>query len=649
MMFNPHPNKEYHWGGGQLQQAVAGKEHNTQFRKMVIAEPTLLQSPGGLQKKAAQIVVAALLASEQKVTCLENPRVLGAHGLGGATPGPPQRDKQPVKYNLGSSLQEKDQVRVLAMLEENGDRFAFSLEDIDPFKGEPMKINLNSDKSIFRPPHKLGQVELDFVEAQCVKLEALKFIQRSTQSQYASATVVVRKKDEDGNYTDFRQCGDYRQLNLETTLDRCPLPSIEDIFNQMGGATVFSKLDLRSGYHQMPIRPEDRCKTAFWGAGRKLWEWLVVPFGLKNAPPYFQRRMDEVLRDLPFCRCYIDDIVIWSKSLEEHLGHLQQVFQRLREYGLKVHPGKCVFGADSIDFLGHRISANSLQPQQDKIAAVRDLAAPTDLTSLRAALGLFSYYRKFVPHFSSIAFPLNTLMKKDQPWQWGEAQAATFVKLKEALCGTTILRLPDHYKPFILTTDWSQKGMGAILSQVGTDGVEHPICYASRSCNPAEQNYSSFDGECLAVVWATSHFRLYLFDNFFTLVTDHEPLKWIMTTEKLTGKLARWSLLLQEYDFTVEHRKGIDNTNADCLSRCPAHGLVKRGNHGTSSISGSDGQHGTHTTRGGEGHMAGHSSPHFPTNTQGCVSRPEIESTGGQRYTAGWQMGYTKYYLAGTW
>ena len=160
-------------------------------------------------------------------------------------------------------------------------------------------------------------------------------------------------------------------------------------------------------------------------------------------------------------------------------------------------------------------------------------------------------------------------MKKDQPWQWGEAQAAAFVKLKEALCGTTILRLPDHYKPFILTTDWSQKGMGAILSQVGTDGVEHPICYASRSCNPAEQNYSSFDGECLAVVWATSHFRSYLFGNSFTLVTDHEPLKWIMTTEKLTGKLARWSLLLQEYDFTVEHRKGIDNTNADCLSRYP--------------------------------------------------------------------------------
>ena len=173
------------------------------------------------------------------------------------------------------------------MLEDNNDRFAFSLEDIDPFKGEPMQLELNSDKPIFRPPHKLGQVEWDFVEAQCKNLERLGFIRRSNQSTYASATVVVRKEDAEGNYTDFRQCGDYRPLNLETTLDRYPLPGIEDIFNAMGGATIFSKLDLRSGYHQMPLSEEDISKTAFWGANRMLWEWLVVPFGLKNAPPYF--------------------------------------------------------------------------------------------------------------------------------------------------------------------------------------------------------------------------------------------------------------------------------------------------------------------------------------------------------------------------
>ena len=211
----------------------------------------------------------------------------------------------------------------------------------------------------------------------------------------------------------------------------------------MGGATIFFKLDLRSGYHQMPVRAEDRCKAALWGANRILGEWLVVPFGLKKAPPYFQRRMDQVLRDLPFCRCYIDAIVIWSRDVEEHVRHLSMVFQRLREVGLKVHPGKCVFGADSIDFLGHRISADKLERQQDKIAAVRDLPAPTDSSGLRAALGLFSYYRKFVQHSSTIAFPLNSLMKKDRPWEWGKAQADAFGELKEQLCSAAVLKVPD--------------------------------------------------------------------------------------------------------------------------------------------------------------------------------------------------------------
>ena len=150
--------------------------------------------------------------------------------------------------------------------------------------------------------------------------------------------MVVRKKDEEGKYTDFRQCGDYRPLNQETPLDRYPLPGIEDIFNQMGGGTIFPKLDLRSGYHQIPLLQEDRAKTTFWGANKILWEWLVVLFGLKNAPPYFQRRMDHILRDLPFCRCYIDDIIVWSKSTGVHIRHLEDIFKRQREAGLKFHP-----------------------------------------------------------------------------------------------------------------------------------------------------------------------------------------------------------------------------------------------------------------------------------------------------------------------
>ena len=337
----------------------------------------------------------------------------------------------------------------------------------------------------------------------------------------------------------------------------------------MKGAKIFSKLDLRSGYHQMALREEDRGKTAFWGAQRMLWEWCVVPFGLKNAPSYFQRQMDKVLAGLPFARCYIDDILIWSSNLKEHLMHLSAVFARLKDAHLKVHPGKCQFAVDSIDFLGHHVSAAGLSPQAEKVAAVRDLAAPTDISSLRSALGLFSYYRKFVSGFSKIAAPLNELLRKGMAWKWGSEQIAAFAELKDRLCSAEVLRRPNPDLPYILTTDWSQKGMGAVLSQISTEGKEHPVCYASRTCNPAEKNYGSCEGECLAVVWATQHFREYLFGTPFTLVTDHEPLKWLMQTNKTTGKLARWSLLLQEYDIQVIHKRGVLNTNADCLSRFP--------------------------------------------------------------------------------
>jgi hypothetical protein len=207
-----------------------------------------------------------------------------------------------------------------------------------------------------------------------------------------------------------------------------------------------------------------------------------------------------VLGGLTFARCYIDDIVVWSASLKEHLLHLQEIFSRLRKAGLKVHPGKCLFAAESIDFLGHRVSAAGLAPQEEKVAAVRNLPAPTDVSGVRGALGLFSYYRKFVPHFSSIANPLNQLLRKGVQWRWGPEQEKAFQTLKDCLCSAGVLRQADFTKPFYLATDWSQKGMGAVLGQKDERGAEYAVCYASRSCNKAEANYSSFEGECLAVI-----------------------------------------------------------------------------------------------------------------------------------------------------
>ena len=209
------------------------------------------------------------------------------------------------RWKIGPNLKERDQLQVLKVLTDNNDRFAYKIEELERYTGPPMEIKLNSHEDIFRPPHKLGEKEWTFVGEQCAKLEKMGFIRKSHQSNYASATVVVRKKDENGEYTDLRKCGDYRPLNLETDLDRYQLPLIESIFNDMKGAQIFSKLDLRSGYHQMALLEADRAKTAFWGAQRILWEWCVVPFGLKNAPSYFQKQMDKVLLNLSFARCYI--------------------------------------------------------------------------------------------------------------------------------------------------------------------------------------------------------------------------------------------------------------------------------------------------------------------------------------------------------
>lgn len=381
------------------------------------------------------------------------------------------------------------------------------------------------------------------------------------------------KKDVLGNWTEKRMCGDYRPINAKSKTDRYQMPTPEDMFDQIGHAKVFSTLDMRSGYHQIPLRPSDKSKTAFWGVDADnrdvLYQWRVLPFGLRNAPAEFQRVMDGVLRGLPFARCYIDDIIVFSDSPEQHIVHLQAVFERIRDSGLKLHSKKCTFFQSEIAFLGHMITPNGLGVQKAKVDALNQIPVPTDISRLRAFLGLASYYRKFVRNFSTLASPLNRLLKNNEAWVWGPAQHTAFETLKDRLSSAPVLRRPDPTLPYALHTDWSALGLGAVLTQRDSQGEEYVVAYASRSNNAAEAKYSSYEGECLAAVWAIVHFRPYLFGTPFELVTDHQPLKWLMTSDKLTGKLARWALILQEYDFTVSHRAGTANMDADGLSRNP--------------------------------------------------------------------------------
>ncbi|CAM6082514.1 unnamed protein product [Calypogeia fissa] len=368
-------------------------------------------------------------------------------------------------------------------------------------------------------------------------------------------------------------CGDYRPINRQTKSDCYAMPTPEEIFDAVGHAKVFSSLDLRAGYHQLPVRLHDRQKTTFWGidsfGNDCLYQWLFLSFGLKNAPAEFQRVMDRILARLDFARCYIDDIIVFNSSVEEYERHLREVFERLKVHGLKLHPAKCKFFHDQIPYLGHTIYPGGLGVQQTKVEAIMRIPRPTDVSRVCAFMGLANYYQRYMKGFSALAKPLTMLTKSDQHWIWGDDQERAFQELKDHLSSAPILRRPIRGQPFQLHTDWSCLGLGAVLTQFDDEGKEFVVAYASRSNNNAEAKYGSYEGESLAVVWVVAHFRCYLFGNPFTLITDHQPLKWLMESDKLTGKLAKWALILQEYEFTVVHRAGRLNQDADGLSRNP--------------------------------------------------------------------------------
>lgn len=384
-----------------------------------------------------------------------------------------------------------------------------------------------------------------------------------SNSQWTSPVVVVEKKN-----GKKRLCVDYRKLNNVTKKDCYPLPRIDDMLETLSGARWFSSLDLASGFWQVELDPKDREKSTFitrFGT----YEFTVMPFGLCNALATFQRLMDTVLRDIlwQFVVVYIDDINVGSKTFEEHLSHLEQVFSRLEEAGLKLSPEKCFFFKDEIPFLGHIVSRTGIHTDPEKLKVIKEFPEPKDLTQLRGFIALASYYRKFVKNFSSIVEPLNRLLKKNVPYVWSKDQQSSFERLKTCLTSPPILAYPDFGKPFIVYTDASTFALGAILSQKDENNKERVIAYASRTLNKHERNYGVTELECLAVVWAVRHFHHYLHGQKFTIVTDHAALKYLLKMTNPVGKLGRWLMTLNGYELEIVNRPGRQHSNVDTLSR----------------------------------------------------------------------------------
>ncbi|XP_076840784.1 uncharacterized protein LOC143485286 [Brachyhypopomus gauderio] len=424
---------------------------------------------------------------------------------------------------------------------------------------------------------RLPPTQYELVKAHITEL-LTKGVVRPSCSPYSSPIVVVQKKD-----GSIRLCVDYRQLNVKTRKDAYPLPRIEESLDALSGAKLFTTLDLASGYNQVPMAEGDKQKTAFC-TPFGLFEFNRMPFGLCNAPSTFQRLMERIFGDERFqsLLLYLDDIVVFSSSFEDHLQRLELVFERLQHHQLKLKFDKCHFFQTEVRYLGHVISAEGVSTDPDKIQVVADWARPQTVKELRSFLGFASYYRRFVNGFARHAAPLHRLVATLQGGQkktrscavgghWTGACEEAFLFLKQALVAAPVLGYADFSKPFVLEIDASHNGLGAVLSQ-DQGGQRKPIAYASRGLHPAEQNmsnYSALKSELLGLKWAvTEKFREYLLGAKFTVFTDNNPLSYLQTA-KLGAVEQRWASQLAGFDFVLKYRPGIKNGNADALSRMP--------------------------------------------------------------------------------
>ncbi|XP_044315167.1 uncharacterized protein LOC123037605 [Drosophila rhopaloa] len=476
----------------------------------------------------------------------------------------------PAKNRRGGWLEEKLSVAIV----ETPKRFAekdvegflkAELDELEGIKGTSNvavhRITMKDDQPVkqrYYPKNPKMQGEInakvdELLEKRCIE---------PSSSPYSSPIVMVRKKT-----GKWRLCVDFRRINARSMKDAYPIPMINYILDQLREAKYISSLDLKDGYWQIPLEADSRQYTAFTVPGKGLFQWKVMPFGLHSASATFQRALDQVIGPemMPHAFAYQEDI---GRTLKEHMENLKEVFRRLRAANLKVNAEKCKFFRKELQYLGHRITDQGIGTDAEKVSAIALIKPPANVKELRQYLGVASWYRRFVPDFATLVHPLNSLLRKSTKWEWTEDHQQAFEAVKARLTADPILACPDFTKTFVLQTDASDYGLGAILTQ-NSDQGERVISYSSRSLNGSERNFSATEKECRAIVWAIRKLRPYLEGYHFNVITNHMALKWLNSIESPTGRIARWALELQQYDFEIAYRKGQLNIVADALPRQP--------------------------------------------------------------------------------
>ena len=536
-------------------------EYATQIQNSKIVQVQLLN----VSTKTIEIPKRQRIATFQKTVCIAES---GQH-----TDEEEICNNRTIDVTSGNqALTEQQKIEINNLVHKWNDVFAATTIELGHAKGVKHDIHLTDDTPIRERPRRVPPAMYDELRQHITEMLAAGAIRRSN-SPWSSNVVLVRKKD-----GKLRVCIDYRKLNAKTIRDAYHIPLIEATLDRLSGSKWFTTLDLQAGYWQIEINEDDKAKTAFSVGNMGLFEAERMPFGLTNAPATFQRLMESILSDVPFAMAYLDDIIIFSSTFEEHLTRLDEVFGKLKDCGLKLKASKCHLFQKRVKYLGHVISEKGIEADPDKIESVLNWPIPTTVHELRQTLGFFGYYRRFIKNYSMITKPLHELLQghentkranKRTDIRLDQTAQLAIRELQEHLTKLPLLAYADYTLPFELHIDASGTGLGAVLYQK-QEGCQRVIAFASRGLKPSEKNYDTYKLEFLALKWSVCEkFKDYLYGNSFHVFTDNNPLSYVLSSVKLDALGHRWLAELAVFDFDISYRSGHSNGDADGLSRVP--------------------------------------------------------------------------------